>query len=134
MRCRECGARVEEGSKFCMECGAKVIRKKRRQRLVSLICEDCGGSMDIDENRNLMFCPFCGSKKIYFDDPEVVIEKTITDRQKARYNRDIEIEKERTRVENEKTRFEMQKEKWEYLFGIIVLIVIVLYLFISTHF
>lgn len=49
--------------------------------MISLKCEDCLGTMDIDENREIISCPYCGSKKIIPISDAVRIEKI---RQEAR--------------------------------------------------
>lgn len=43
--------------------------------MISLKCEDCLGTMDIDENREIISCPYCGSKKIIPMSDAVRIEK-----------------------------------------------------------
>lgn len=45
------------------------------QNLVKLRCEDCGGTMMIDEGREVLSCPYCGSKKVIIESDEVKIEK-----------------------------------------------------------
>ena len=32
--------------------------------MISLRCEDCLGTMEVDENREVLTCPYCGSKKM----------------------------------------------------------------------
>ena len=32
--------------------------------MISLRCEDCLGTMEVDESREVLTCPYCGSKKM----------------------------------------------------------------------
>ena len=43
--------------------------------MISLRCEDCQGTMEIDEDREVLSCPYCGSKKILPVSDAVKIEK-----------------------------------------------------------
>ena len=43
--------------------------------MISLKCEDCLGTMEIDEDREVLTCPYCGSKKIIPISDAVKIEK-----------------------------------------------------------
>jgi len=49
MKCIQCGQELEEGTKFCYSCGAKVQ---------STFCSQCGAEMPSDAK----FCGSCGSK------------------------------------------------------------------------
>ena len=51
MRCQNCGAELEEGVKFCRECGSKVIENKKR------FCRECGTELP----EGVKFCPECGA-------------------------------------------------------------------------
>lgn len=48
MICKSCGKEIDDGSKFCPECGTKVILKK--------ICPNCGTEVDFKQK----FCSECG--------------------------------------------------------------------------
>lgn len=47
--------------------------------MISLRCEDCLGIMEVDENREIFTCPYCGSKKILPISDEVKIAKIKSD-------------------------------------------------------
>ena len=49
--CRHCGASLEEGQKFCFECGTPVPQSKK--------CIKCGAELD----SKMKFCPECGAKQ-----------------------------------------------------------------------
>ncbi len=43
--------------------------------MISLKCEGCLGTMEVDENREIISCPYCGSKKMIPMSDSVRIEK-----------------------------------------------------------
>lgn len=51
MKCANCGAEVEEGMKFCGECGAPVPQVKK--------CIKCGAEIPL----KMKFCPECGARQ-----------------------------------------------------------------------
>jgi len=57
--CEACGAKLEEGQKFCPNCGSKVEEKKNTPRL----CSVCGNEIRTGQK----FCPNCGNKVASFD-------------------------------------------------------------------
>ncbi len=50
IKCPECGHELQEGSKFCMNCGAKIEEIK---------CKNCGAKLDAGAK----FCPECGTRR-----------------------------------------------------------------------
>ena len=48
MVCKQCGADIQEGTKFCMMCGEKIDSQN--------VCADCGATFDAKAR----FCPMCG--------------------------------------------------------------------------
>ena len=52
MACPECGAAVEQGKKFCPECGGKMTVEKAK-------CVACGAGI----KAGAKFCPECGAKQ-----------------------------------------------------------------------
>lgn len=74
------------------------------KNIVKLTCEDCGGTMDINSNQNVIVCPFCGSKKIVLESDEVKI---------AQIQAEAEIEKQRLTNELEKSKQDEVKRKDE---------------------
>ena len=89
------------------------------KNVVKLVCEDCGGTMNIDSDKQIMMCPFCGSKKIILesDDVKIATINAEADVEKQRINRDIELAK----IEENK-----RKDKEENMVGIIAIIWIII--------
>ena len=87
------------------------------ENTVKLTCSDCGGTMDIDADKNVILCPFCGSKKIILESDDVKIAKV--ELEKRKIDKDIELIKR----DNEKT-----DTKFTVVAGIIALIVTLLLL------
>ena len=52
--CRNCGAELRDGAKFCEACGSKVPEEKPAK----FFCTSCGKELSSDA----LFCPFCGAK------------------------------------------------------------------------
>lgn len=52
MKCKKCGAELEEGVLYCRECGTKVTNGEIR------ICTECGSTVAGDA----IFCPECGTR------------------------------------------------------------------------
>ena len=61
---------------------------KEEVKSVSLVCEHCGGTLTIDEGREILACPFCGNKTLIVENDAVTIEKIRT-----AANKEIELEK-----------------------------------------
>ena len=94
MYCTKCGYEAKDGEKFCVKCGA-ILNDTTSKKTIKLTCEDCGGEMNIEAGRNVLTCPYCGSKKLIAESDEVTI---------ARINK--EADAERMRFEKEKREYE----------------------------
>lgn len=46
--------------------------------VIQLKCQECNGTMNIDENKQVLLCPYCGSKKIIVESDSVKIEQMRT--------------------------------------------------------
>lgn len=82
MFCCKCGTKLADNVKFCYKCGAPTANNipadktpQKQFRTVALRCQDCGGIMEVDEDGEIMQCPYCGSKRIVEVSDTVRIEK-----------------------------------------------------------
>ena len=95
MFCSKCGNELSDGDAFCSKCGTKVGTNS--QSTIHLVCQHCGSVMDYDDERQIVACPYCGSKELIEESDNVKIEriksKTVLAREKQA--NDFELEKER---------------------------------------
>lgn len=130
MFCSQCGFQLSEDAKFCSNCGEAVNKKMRNAKSRQLRCQNCDGVMNVEEDKNVLLCPYCGSKELLIENDNVKIAKIKSQtrkdielgKQQARKDieigkqqthKDIEIGKQQTYkdVEIEKQKLKMQKEK-----------------------
>lgn len=76
MKCRRCGNEVEQGDKFCSACGARI---EPGVKTIQLKCKECGGVMDWNDNRPILYCSYCGSKELILESDDVTIQRIKTD-------------------------------------------------------
>ena len=125
MYCSKCGYEAKDGEKFCVKCGA-ILNDTTSKKTIKLTCEDCGGEMNIEAGRNVLTCPYCGSKKLIAESDEVTI---------ARINK--ESDAERMRFEKEKREYEEElrvkkdKEQISSTIAIWIIAIIVWFVFIA---
>lgn len=99
MRCSKCSNIIPDNSVFCSHCGFKVDEPLKR---VALRCSECSGTLEIDSDRTILSCPYCGSKELIVESDAVTIErikaKAKVDRENIRTsaNKDIEFERIRS--------------------------------------
>lgn len=43
--------------------------------IIYLQCKNCGGNLTVDAQREVLICPFCGSKELITDSDAVAVEK-----------------------------------------------------------
>ena len=125
MYCSKCGYEAKDGEKFCVKCGA-ILNDTTSKKTIKLTCEDCGGEMNIESGRNVLTCPYCGSKKLIAESDEVTI---------ARINK--ESDAERMKFEKEKREYEEElrvkkdKEQISATIAIWIIAIIVWFVFIA---
>lgn len=125
MYCSKCGYEAKDGEKFCVKCGA-ILNDTTSKKTIKLTCEDCDGEMNIEAGRNVLTCPYCGSKKLIAESDEVTI---------ARINK--ESDAERMKFEKEKREYEEElrvkkdKEQISSTIAIWIIAIIVWFVFIA---
>lgn len=122
MFCSKCGNELSDGDAFCSKCGAKVGTNS--QSTIHLVCQHCGSVMDYDDERQIVACPYCGSRELVEESDDVKIEriksKTVLAREKQA--NDFELEKERYA---EELRRKKDREDWK-LAGIIFAVCLII--------
>lgn len=89
MYCSKCGYQLDENDNFCPKCGNKVGSSVGNNvRMIRLKCQDCNGTLEIDEKREIAICPYCGSKNLIPESDNVKIERMRTNAYK-----DVELGK-----------------------------------------
>lgn len=85
MKCSSCGAELEEGVRFCKECGAKVETKK------ITFCRECGNAL----SEGSRFCSKCGAdaysvnNEIQFEEEPVKGKRRITNPNSSQMRGDL---------------------------------------------
>ena len=74
---------------------------------LSLICEQCGGTLMVDDGKEVMACPYCGNKTLIVESDAVTMERIRTTAQK-----EVELEKIKA-VDREQQRILEKEEKQE---------------------
>ena len=87
MFCPNCGKKAEDGAKFCVECGHKFVNNTTpttsaqnnkhtgTTEFKTLKCSECGGVMQVDEDKNIASCPYCGSASLVVESDYVKVHK-----------------------------------------------------------
>ena len=69
----------------------------QREKTISLTCSSCGGMLQIDADKKVLLCPFCGSKELIFESDAVKIAETQSNAYK-----EVEFGKQKTEIELKK--------------------------------
>ncbi|WP_458405433.1 zinc-ribbon domain-containing protein [Methanobrevibacter sp.] len=57
--CKDCGCEMEDGAKFCKNCGSEIIPEvEESEDNTAKVCPNCGSEV----NDGVKFCPDCGSE------------------------------------------------------------------------
>lgn len=90
---------------------------------VSLKCKECGGVLEVDADREVLSCPYCGSKELFLESDEVKIERI-----RLKAYTDVELGRSEHQLEKNKddNKFLLTYLKWLFIFLGIMLAVAVL--------
>lgn len=70
---------------------------------ISLRCKHCDGVLDVNDDQNILFCPYCGSKELVLESDVVKVE-----RMRTNVYRDVELGK--AEIERQ-----MKLDKYEHI-------------------
>ncbi len=87
-------------------------------KTISLKCRSCGGVLNVNADRDILCCPYCGSKQLIPESDDIKKQRIKSEAyknveyEKQRTYREIELEREKTKrdVELEKQKTERKKE------------------------
>lgn len=107
MFCCKCGTKLADNVKFCYKCGAPTANNipadkttQKQFQTVALRCQDCGGIMEVDEDGEIMQCPYCGSKRIVEVSDTVRIEKIRSKHQLEEKKLELDAKAEKEKSDN----------------------------------
>lgn len=107
--------------------------------IISLKCKSCGAALNIDEDREIMCCPFCGSKEIFEESDDV---KKTRIRSKAyrdvtlgskEIERQMQLDNAQIKINEEKRGLALTKKVFIVLGAILLIEFIVLGLSSGIH-
>ncbi len=77
MFCSKCGEKISGDLTFCPECGSKVVNDNAENSIktIRLVCKSCGGTLNTDESKRVLLCPYCGNKELIAENDSVAVEK-----------------------------------------------------------
>ena len=113
MNCPKCGTKMF--GRFCVKCGTEVLTSENINmssvdgdtKQISLKCKNCNGDMAMNAEKNMLTCPYCGTKVAIVDSDAVAIQKAKID---AEHKSKIARLKEETRREE----LRVQRKQQEY--------------------
>lgn len=73
MLCNRCKKKNPDGAEFCEHCGQQL--SSSAIRVHNLKCPNCNAVMDVDLDRKLSTCSYCGTKQILKESDAVEIER-----------------------------------------------------------
>ena len=76
---------------------------------VSLRCKSCDGVLEIDDDREILFCPYCGSKELFLESDAIKVE-----RMRTKAYRDVELGAQETAKELQMNEYEYKKWQEEF--------------------
>ena len=117
--CKKCGTTIEDGAEYCPKCGNAVTDAPAADR-ITMKCRQCGGVMMMDNEGDILSCPYCGSKELIRSSDTVSVEKI---------KQQTEFKKwEREDLKEAQKKKEQQERSYKFgAFGVISIICAVLF-------
>ena len=92
----KCRAPIGDAARYCPECGFEIDQKNIKST-IQLRCKRCDGIMEVDPDRPIIFCQYCGSKELLNESDKVAVQRI-----KSKTHKEIELE-----------RLKFQREKYD---------------------
>lgn len=131
MLCSKCGNELNDNDVYCFKCGAKVHNDS--VNTIRLTCQNCGSSMTFDNEKQIIACPYCGSKELIPESDNVKIERIKSESALSQMQMSYDIEMKKQQLAEEK-RQRKNKENLKLtaaLWGFIVLCFFVIWLILK---
>lgn len=90
-------------------------------KTIKMKCQNCDGLLEMDSDKEIIFCPYCGMKTLMVQDNEVKIAKINAE---ADVSKNVKIEEAHSKVEIEKAKIENRRQIIDAALAILYLIVI----------
>ncbi len=103
--CENCGSFVNESEKLCPDC-ITTVKPVSDSKTFQMRCKSCNGVMNVDDERKVLICPYCGSKELIAESNEVTIERI-----RSRTYKEIEFKKLEHEDEKEKRLEEKERNE-----------------------
>lgn len=123
MYCNKCRKENPDDAKFCCACGYNMITGKNQNGgEITLKCDECGGTMKVDDWEDEIVCPYCNAKKV-LSSSDVVKIKKIEAKLKAK---EMDIENQQSQDEHNPVVFKHHiiQELTDNLFMIILFLLL----------
>ena len=114
MFCYKCGYKANDGDRFCKECGTILRQQTTERKTIKLTCEDCNGILEVDIDRQILSCPYCGSKKLIQENDEVTIARInkAADESRMRHEKEMREYEEELRLKKQKEINDKIEKDW----------------------
>lgn len=87
-----------------------------------ITCKHCGATMEVDEDKDILFCPYCGSKElIENNDNTIVTLAKLAVKEKHRSDERREKEIERHRKDQDEGKALTDKQTYLFIIGMAIL-------------
>ena len=112
MKCPNCNRENTDKAKFCNNCGANLSTLISEPKRIQLKCKACNAVMIVDENKQLLVCPYCGSKELIIDSDAVAVQKIKSNTEKDMFYGKLQYEAEKEkRIEEKENLASFKKSK-----------------------
>ena len=103
-------------------------------------CNECGGTLELNEDRDIICCPYCGSKELIEESDEVKIEriksKTRLKEKELHYKHEEELNKisdNEVKIRRDDNKTDRYKIIYSGFLGLLLLFLIIAMIFVCYY-
>ncbi len=100
-KCSKCQSDIPDDAKTCPKCGETLTDTVNGDK-ISLKCSECGGVLTVDKDKEILSCPYCGSKELLRSSDAVAVEKIKQQTEFKKWEREDSLEEKRKKELDEK--------------------------------